>query len=89
MAAESDCPNCGKAIPEGEAHQPTSPGLCNASNGGVIDIVETDFIFGTPLTLVGDALQLCWAIEKLPASEQQTKCIVMASALLQRLRLES
>jgi len=26
-------------------------------------------------------LELCWEIEKLPASEQQTKCSVMASEL--------
>ena len=31
------------------------------------------------------ALELCWEIEKLPASEQQTKISVMASKLRSRL----
>lgn len=36
-------------------------------------------------TLRQEALELCWEIEKLPASEQQTKISVMASALRRRL----
>lgn len=32
------------------------------------------------------ALALCYAIEELPASEQQTKCSVLASELAQELR---
>jgi len=32
-----------------------------------------------------DALEMCWEIEKLPASEQQTKVSVMAASLHRRL----
>ncbi len=36
--------------------------------------------------LVQDAFQLCWEIERLEASEQQTKVSMMASQLLTDIR---
>lgn len=39
-------------------------------------------------SLAQDALELCWEIEKLPASEQQTKIIIMASNLYQMLEAD-
>jgi hypothetical protein len=37
------------------------------------------------MSIAQKALELCWEIEKLPASEQQTKVSVMASELRQAL----
>lgn len=55
--------------------------------GGLVELAEENARREDMKCFAAEALLLCWAIEKLPASEQQTRCSVMASELQRKLNI--
>jgi phage/plasmid primase-like uncharacterized protein len=77
--AALECPMCGAKDAFTIDPEDGSKGFC-ASEGVTWEIGES---------LQLQALRLCWAIEKLPASKEQTDVSLLASRLLSRIQAEA